>query len=829
MNDVLDFLRSLGFEITTLIANGQVQRCGAGSKPQWYVSHQNFVQKTGEQFYVTIACDWRDGEIHKHCTLIGKMSSEEKRTMERQIKDAQAKADAHKLKEQSIRCIDVEQKWEKLSETGVSEYLVKKKISVDVGVRYDGTDLYVPLRDVEGKLWSLQKIGSNGFKQFHEGARFQGCFHVIGELGSTVYIAEGLSTAASVFMAVNTGVVVAFNSGNLVNVAVDLKKKYPHKAFVICGDNDLWSMRKKNGEEIPYNAGKEKAEEAAKRVLGTVCLPNFTNLDQRPTDFNDLHVTQGIEEVARQVTRAKAEKSGIMALGFRDNDYFFTSTSNKQISVISNFSSNNLLKIMPKEYWEAAYPASSDGKIDWIAAASHLMIQARKKGIFEPQNVRGAGVWKDADRVIINMGNYLMVDGQMVAIDEIDSRYFYTLGKRMKDLHPTRLSLKDCEIFDETCRQFKWQKPESGILLAGWLITSKICGALPVRPHVWITGGASTGKSTLMQGLINPFLEGHGLYLQGGTTEAGIRQALRADALPLLFDEFETTGDKSYERIQAIIELLRSSWSESDGFIVKGSAQGIAAYYQARFSAIVSSIRTGLTNDADRSRFAVLELAPHGDDVDNYKKLLAAFKIISTEDYIDRLYVRSLEMIPVILENFIAIRSALATRVSQRFGQQYGMLLAGYSILLSDEALSEAEIKILLDSLAFEEQKEQAKVADHEECLNFMMTKKVTLDVDSAHSSAGRHDVALVEAIERAKSSEFWHKALQRFGIAVDSEKSMFYVHTENTELKIIFRSERWKNLAETLSRIPGSQRSVVKKISGKPQRTVALPLSLLS
>ena len=56
----------------------------------------------------------------------------------------------------------------------------------------DGKDvLLVPLRDQDGKLWSLQRIYPDGNKLFLKDGRTLGLMHILGEPTPTRIIAEG--------------------------------------------------------------------------------------------------------------------------------------------------------------------------------------------------------------------------------------------------------------------------------------------------------------------------------------------------------------------------------------------------------------------------------------------------------------------------------------------------------------------------------------------------------------------------------------------------------------------------------------------------------------
>jgi putative DNA primase/helicase len=75
-------------------------------------------------------------------------------------------------------------------------------------------------------------------------------------------------------------VLVAFNAGNLIPVALTARKRWPDAELIIAGDDD----RGKEG-----NPGATKARQAAIAASALVTLPQWP--DDAPkhlTDFNDL-------------------------------------------------------------------------------------------------------------------------------------------------------------------------------------------------------------------------------------------------------------------------------------------------------------------------------------------------------------------------------------------------------------------------------------------------------------------------------------------------------------------------------------------------------------
>lgn len=180
-----------------------------------------------------------------------------------------------------------------------NNYLENKQV-LPFGIKYDKDDnLLIPLRDVNGKLWSLQKILPDGTKRFLAGGKKSGMFHKIGwfklpeSYSGIIYIAEGYATAASIYMATEKPCVCAFDVGNLRLVTQEIRNYLPLAHIVICADNDP-----KNSKGI--SIGIENAYEVAKKFNCQVAIPTFLD-NSISTDFNDLHSLYGLTEVRRQL------------------------------------------------------------------------------------------------------------------------------------------------------------------------------------------------------------------------------------------------------------------------------------------------------------------------------------------------------------------------------------------------------------------------------------------------------------------------------------------------------------------------------------------------
>lgn len=181
------------------------------------------------------------------------------------------------------------------------------------GVRedVDGT-LLVPVMTVDKELRGLQTISPEGEKRFMYGMEKNGNFHMIADpdkdlskdlAQGEIILAEGYATGATLHMATEKPVAVAFDAGNLEPVAKKLREKFPNAAITICADNDHQHTRKTPDGVEPWNKGVELAQRAAQEVGGKVVVPIFTDEERGKglTDFNDLHQSRGLDEVKRQV------------------------------------------------------------------------------------------------------------------------------------------------------------------------------------------------------------------------------------------------------------------------------------------------------------------------------------------------------------------------------------------------------------------------------------------------------------------------------------------------------------------------------------------------
>jgi putative DNA primase/helicase len=514
-----------------------------------------------------------------------------------------------------------------------------------------------------------------------------------------------------------------------------------------------------------------------------------------------------------------------VCLGFSEGVYYYQPDSTGQVVSLSRSShtGTNLLSIAPLPYWEALYPSKTGA--NWLAAASSLFVAQAAAGIFSADRIRGRGAWWDNGRSVLHLGDRLLIDGVTQPITKPSSSRFHYQRLASIDLPDQLEPLSDeqgLELIDIGSR-FHWEVPASGLLLAGWIALAPICGALSWRPHVWLTASAGSGKSEIIDRFIGTLLESLALFPEGNTTEAFIRQHLRADAIPVIFDEAESNEKADRLRIQSILSLARVSSSSRRGVIGKGGADGNSQGYKIRSMFLLCSISTALKQGADQSRFAQLTLRnpsfmPKPERAAHWAALDADITRICTPEVGHRMVLRMVKQIPIIRDSVAVFRRAVADRLdAPRLGQQYGTLLAGAWSLANSRPATLEDAYQLIDGNNWDAYRQQTE-ADEERCLQHILQHQVRVEGDRG-AAYNRTVWELVELARGATSSmEIGPAAaeahLGRIGVKVDNDRIV--ISNTAKGMRRILDGTAWADCyATVLGRLPGAFKAGVVRFKG--------------
>ena len=528
-----------------------------------------------------------------------------------------------------------------------------------------------------------------------------------------------------------------------------------------------------------------------------------------------------------------------VCLGFSEGVYYYQPGSTGQVISLSRSShtGTNLLTLAPLAYWETLFPSKTGA--NWLAAASSLFETQAKAGIFSADRIRGRGAWWDDGRSVLHLGDRLLIDGTEQSISKAAGSKFHYQRLASIDI-PKRLELLPdelgMEIIDIASR-FHWEVPASGLLLAGWIALAPICGAMQWRPHVWLTASAGSGKSAILDRFIGILLESMALFPEGNTTEAFIRQQLRADAIPVIFDEAESNEKPDRQRIQNILALARVSSSSGRGVIGKGGADGTAQSFNIRSMFLLCSISTALKQGADQSRFAQLTLRnpsflPKAERTAHWSALDADITRLCTAEMGHRLLLRMVRQIPIIRDSVAVFRRAAAERFdSQRQGDQYGTLLAGAWSLANSRPATIEDAYQLIDANSWDAYTEQTE-ADEERCLQHILQHQVRVESEEricTRTLGELVEITLRHRLDNDVTTRQAHDALSRHGLKVNEDQNRLLISHTAKAIANILRETAWGNGWSTvLSRLTGAERIAAVRFSGAGavSRAISIPIA---
>ena len=864
-----DAMASCGIQFSgPLIADGRIHRVDlAGrkknSKHGWYVCHLDRPPSGAFGDYKTALQDtWT-------ATKPSQMTDEDRAALKRRMADDRKRKDEEQRAKHEAAKVAAAAIMAAVAPAPANHPYVARKGIKPVGLKVTTADvaylaidedrpnrkvrkgtLIVPIYGPDKTLWSVQMIDDKGAKFYLPGTNKAGHYYSLGKLTDIILIAEGFATAASLHEATGYCTVVAFDSGNLAPVAKVLRAKFPDKTFIIAADND-------HATKSPIdNPGRHYGEFAGDAIGARVIWPEFGDDaydgDKPRTDFNDLHVLRGLDAVRAalepprpsadivDIAEARAERDSFderqsdyedvpeaaglaepMALGHASGLFYYMSARTKQVVALSPaaHTGNNFLHLAPLMHWEINF--STKKGVDWLAAAESMMAACEARGIYNPNRIAGRGVRLDDGRVVLHLGDKLVVDGKInggrnrpsLVLD--GSRMIYQLESPLELERVKPLDVAGGRELVECIGLLPWTRADMAAIFAGWLVTAPICGAMRWRPHLWLSGPAGSGKSWILDKVARRTL-GPLCVSVGGTqvTEAGIRQELQKDALPILFDESESQNEKSRERLQSIMDLARQASSEDTPGIIKGSQSGKSIRYEIRSPFLFSSINMGATQSADLSRIISLTLeGPMPDEDDdvraereaNFAYIKRRFDNLLANGFCSRLFGRTLRLVKTIRANAEMLAAAMSeVKGQRRLADTHAAPLAGWLSLTSEELLSmDAARKVVHDQSWVLDMAERNRAdPDHEQALSHLMVQVLRLNPTTERSIGeliwNASESHIVHRDQSANEAE--QRLLRQHGIRVDPGGT-------DPGTGIVYFARRHDRLSRLFERTPWAQK----------------------
>lgn len=271
-----------------------VEGKGAGNRDGAYVGHLDGKPAGFIQNHAT--------GLKENWTIGGEeLSADQKEQLRAQMQVAKQQREVELAEQHEAVALKSAQKWDSAKAIGLESdhpYLQRKNTDLAYDVRVDSNrNLLVPMRDIDGKVWSLQSISPEGEKRFEAGGLKKGTMHFLTwsdydvpssrenpiervKPGEPLIVAEGFATASTIARQGGVQAVVAFDAGNLDPVVATLRERFPTTPIFIAADND---------RHKPKNVGVEAAASVAEKYGVGLIIPQFDD-EKLGTDFNDLGV-----------------------------------------------------------------------------------------------------------------------------------------------------------------------------------------------------------------------------------------------------------------------------------------------------------------------------------------------------------------------------------------------------------------------------------------------------------------------------------------------------------------------------------------------------------
>ena len=593
---------------------------------------------------------------------------------------------------------------------------------------YNGKEWYSKALTADRILYNLDKISNDQDR--------------------TVIISEGCKTAEAVATYFPNYISTTWQGGCNAVSKTDWSPLYGRKVIIVPDADDVG---RKAADKIASKLSKQGANV---RIVTTTSMEDIKKgwdiadalqsgmPQQEVVEFFKRHIGEYVPTASEEDVidpslipsnnlDIKYDDTYFRCLGVQGDTHFFYKKQTSQIIEFkpSHYDAKHLINLAPLAWWQASYPEKTGA--NWTQATDDLCRLQEKIGIFDNTKIRGRGAWFDAGRTVLHLGNILFVDGKLVDIDEFYTEYFYERSASLAVKVQTFLPTGDSAKLVDLCRMARWEKPCYGDILAGWMFSALVCGAMSFRSHLYLVGAAGSGKSWMLDNVVKRIMGNMALSISSKSTEAGIRDQLGGDIRPVIFDEAEAENNQDKARMQAVFDLARNGSSEKADAIVKFGAK-----YVCRSAFLFASINSSMSKTADLSRTAFIKLAnsPVRKSIElkeadnrNFRQLEAAASRLLTDEYIRCLLARAICLVPVIRKSHKVVADLAAKEFgSRRLGDQMAMIIAGLHGLLSDQVITEEEARKLIVLTSLQADKEEADDKTQEEnCLDHMLFSQI--------------------------------------------------------------------------------------------------------
>lgn len=510
------------------------------------------------------------------------------------------------------------------------------------------------------------------------------------------------------------------------------------------------------------------------------------------------------------------QEGGYIALGYNGNcSYVYSRIQERVVGIRpTHMNEMNLKTICGADWceknWTEFHPVKEEMFFNHKALATQVIRDCQAAGMFVETQERKLGVWasQDGGSLYINGDTLWRNDGVEIKRGFIDGKVYPKCGGVGFNAETEIATQEDIDRVMASFNSYEWQGEMVPEMLLGWFVCALMPTALERRPHIYFTGPAGIGKTTILD-TMNYLLGPLAFKSSGPQRMAGLYQSLMNTPRAVILDEFE--ADHANRGWAETLEIARISYSlpEDDHGIVRGSPTGTAKSYRFYAPFLAAGIVPGKFQAADLSRWVIVEAKGRKPGAEATRISEREARAIGPR--LAALAVRRWSVLQASLET---IRETIQLRGGDaRLADTVGPLMAGYWALVSDKPATADDAATLVGLCGLAKHLKQREETDEVRCQEALFSKVLTLPMVDGEFLV-RRPMSVGEAVqticENPMDTLELQQRLSQYGLrvkALDGQwKVMVANSPEHQELRKLFQGTKWQygGWGVTLRRLPG-------------------------
>ena len=475
---------------------------------------------------------------------------------------------------------------------------------------------------------------------------------------------------------------------------------------------------------------------AAAAIRNRLPHAKILQIKDKPSGWDIADCTDPAKFIAECPVFAEPGKdSGLpfICLGYDSEKYWFLNRRQRLPYTIErgHFTISKLGELAPLAWWAVNSMTSDSGSIKVACAQDYIIGESDKSGMFLVDSLRGAGVWLDNGKPVINDGQRIIrMDGSSASFEQCGGDAHYIASEaRFGDMKGAASTDDEGTLLGHLFKAQQFQTRAEAIAVLGWALIAPFGGLLKWRPHIWITGRKGTGKTFVLESIIRNLCGPFAHLGSGKDTEAGIRRTLNMDARPVILDEMEPKSRSARENVSKILDLARNSSGDGSGRTTMAAAGGSGTvHYLTRSCFCFASVNTPDEGAAIGSRIIKCELKPVQDEKEKHSRSSDIYTSVMLDP--GRFRRRIFRALPRILEDIEYLRKNLVGLIGdQRLVDLYApVIVAAWSI----QSTEQIDSKIgrdwtykILDEIML---KSEELVEDEDRVVEHLLASPIRLD-----------------------------------------------------------------------------------------------------